>query len=123
MDYKDILRRMRAGESTDSIANEMAKMLNQAEQELEKERSKSKMEKDFRDSCAAAAEALNKALDVYGAMNGKDYTKLHYDTDMCECIIKTVTSISNLFVPEDEDDSDSAFERAVEKFLRLNDID
>ena len=120
MDYTDILRRMRAGETADTIAEDMAKMLNQAEQELEKERSKSKREKELKEHCAAAADALK----VYSDMTNKNYDSLRYDGDMCERIIKTAVGISNIFTPiQNCVNEDDDFERAVEKFLRLNHID
>lgn len=122
MDYNDIVRRMRAGESSDDIAKDLAAMLNKTEATLAEEQSKSKRESEFSKACATAAEAMNAALAAYGRLMNKNYGSLHWDGEMCKSIIKTAVGfndilgvMSNKPIPESNDDS---FDRAVEKFFK-----
>jgi hypothetical protein len=125
MDYNEIVRRMRAGESSDDIAKDLAAMLNKAETTLAEEKTKSNRESEFSKACATAAEAMNAALAAYGRLMNKNYGALHWDGEMCKSIIKTAVGFNDILgvmsvgsnkpIPDSNDDS---FDRAVEKFFK-----
>lgn len=124
--YEDILARMRRGDTADNIADELAKMLNKAQTQIAEEEKRSKKQQEFDKACAEAAEAMNYALDTYGALTGKNTSNAVYTADSVASIVKMATGFSDIVTKmkrdvETYDDDD--FDAIVNKFLRANNIE
>lgn len=133
MTYEDILARMRKGESADDIADEMAKMLNKAQKQVAEEEKANEQENEFMQACNEAAEAMNYALDVYGAWKNVNVGELAWDADMCAMIVQTVVGFGDLInvfnakpvgptEVKKPKSGDETFDDVVARFLRANNI-
>lgn len=133
MTYEDILARMRKGESADDIADEMAKMLNKAQKQVAEEEKANEQENEFMQACNEAAEAMNYALDVYGAWKNINVGELAWDADMCAMIVQTVVGFGDLISTfnvkpagptevKKPKSNDETFDDVVARFLRANNI-
>lgn len=133
MTYEDILARMRKGESADDIADEMAKMLNRAQKQVAEEEKANEQENEFMQACNEAAEAMNYALDVYGAWKNVNVGELAWDADMCAMIVQTVVGFGDLInvfnakpagptEVKKSKSNDETFDEVVARFLRANNI-
>lgn len=130
MTYKDILARMRKGETADDIADEMAKMLNKAQKQVAEEIRTNQKEEDFKFACGDAADAMNYALEKYALWKNIDVSDLGWDSDMCANIIDMVVNFKDLLSVLGVSDSkkavretktrsgDDTFDATVSKFFK-----
>lgn len=134
----ELTARMRNGESADSIADEMAKMLNMAQKAIAAEESSSKKEQAYKRACEVASEAVNDALDAYAHWKDVDMSEYMWNVDTAMNIIELLSTFGELialFTPDKpagptatvtvNKNSDLAtmdFEKIVEKFLKDNNI-
>ena len=132
MTIDELTQRLRNGESVDTIAQEMAKMLNMAQETIDKERDSKAREIAFERYCADAAIAMNDAIDAYAHWKDVDVEGLTFDADTVSDIIQTMVSVGdflNVLSGHTNTNSKSAnknasknFADVVDKFLRDNGI-
>lgn len=133
----ELMARMRNGESTDSIADELAKMLNMAEKAIAEEQTKSKNEKWFYEACAAAADAMNLALEAYADWQGLSFpASMEMDEDSIVEVVKAYFGLDKFMniindtiknKPRNNHEigintNDKDFDTAVNDFLRKYDL-
>lgn len=132
MTIDELAQRLRNGESVDAIAQEMAKMLNMAQETIDKERDSKARKIAFERYCADAAIAMNDAIDAYAHWKNADVEGLTFDADTVSDIIQTMVSVGdflNVLSGHPNTNSKSAnksasknFADVVDKFLRDNGI-
>lgn len=132
MTIDELAQRLRNGESVDIIAQEMATMLNKAQETVDKERNSKAREIAFNRYCEDAAIAMNDAIDAYAHWKDVDVEGLSFDADTVSDIIKTMVSVggflsvlSGQINTNNNTKSKSAsknFSDVVDKFLRDNGI-
>lgn len=135
----ELLARMRNGESADSIADEMAQMLNLAQKELVKEQATNQKEIAYKRACEKASDAVNDALDAYAHWKNVDMSEYMWDTDTAMSIIELLSAFGEIFAlfkpekpagtatvntksPGTSDIGITDFEKVVERFLHENNI-
>ena len=132
MTIDELTQRLRNGESVDTIAQEMARMLNMAQETIDKERDSKAREIAFERYCADAAVAMNDAIDAYAHWKDVDVEGLTFDADTVSDIIQTMVSVGGfLSVLSGHPNTNSSttnksasknFADVVDKFLRDNGI-
>ena len=132
MTIDELTQRLRNGESVDTIAQEMAKMLNMAQETIDKERDSKAREIAFERYCADAAIAMNDAIDAYAHWKNADVEGLTFDADTVSDIIQTMVSVGdflNVLSGHPNTNSNTTnksasknFADVVDKFLRDNRI-
>ena len=132
MTIDELTQRLRNGESVDTIAQEMARMLNMAQETIDKERDSKAREIAFERYCADAAIAMNDAIDAYAHWKDVDVEGLTFDADTVSDIIQTMVSVGGFLSVlsghpnknnKNADRSASKnFADVVDKFLRDNGI-
>ena len=132
MTIDELTQRLRNGESVDTIAQEMAKMLNMAQETIDKERDSKAREIAFERYCADAAIAMNDAIDAYAHWKDVDVEGLTFDADTVSDIIQTMVSVGdflNVLSGHPNTNSNTTnksasknFADVVDKFLRDNRI-
>ena len=132
MTIDELTQRLRNGESVDTIAQEMAKMLNMAQETIDKERDSKAREIAFERYCADAAIAMNDAIDAYAHWKDVDVEGLTFDADTVSDIIQTMVSVGdflNVLSGHPNTNSNTTnksasknFSDVVDKFLRDNRI-
>ena len=132
MTIDELTQRLRNGESVDAIAQEMARMLNMAQETIDKERDSKAREIAFERYCADAAIAMNDAIDAYAHWKDVDVEGLTFDADTVSDIIQTMVSVGgflNVLSGHPNTNSKNAnksasknFADVVDKFLRDNGI-
>ncbi len=128
MTIDELAQRLRNGESVDIIAQEMATMLNKAQEAVDKERNSKAREIAFERYCADAAIAMNDAIDAYAHWKDVDVEGLTFDADTVSDIIQTMVSVGgflSVLSGHTNTNSKSAsknFADVVDKFLRDNGI-
>ena len=134
----ELMARMRNGESTDSIADELAKMLNMAEKAIAEEQTKSKNERWFHEACAQAADAMNLALEAYADWQGLSFpSSMEMDADSIAEVAKAYFGLDKFInIINDTiknkpaeiknkfgiNTNDKDFDAAVNDFLRKYDL-
>ena len=128
MTIDELAQRLRNGESVDIIAQEMATMLNKAQETIDKERDSKARKIAFERYCADAAIAMNDAIDAYAHWKDVDVEGLTFDADTVSDIIQTMVSVGgflNVLSGHPNTNSKSVsknFADVVDKFLRDNGI-
>ena len=129
MTIDELTQRLRNGESVDVIAQEMATMLNKAQETVDKERDSKARKIAFERYCADAAIAMNDAIDAYAHWKDADVEGLTFDADTVSDIIQTMVSVGDFLSGHPNKNSKSAdrsasknFADVVDKFLRDNGI-
>ena len=132
MTIDELTQRLRNGESVDVIAQEMATMLNKAQEAVDKERDSKARKIAFERYCADAAIAMNDAIDAYAHWKDADVEGLSFDADTVSDIIQTMVSVGDFLSvlsghpnknSKNADRSASKnFADVVDKFLRDNGI-
>ena len=131
MTIDELAQRLRNGESVDIIAQEMATMLNKAQETVDKERNSKAREIAFNRYCADAAVAMNDAVDAYAHWKDVDVEGLTFDADTVNDIIQTMVSVGgflNVLSGHANKNNKSAnkdfsdFASVVDKFLHDNGI-
>lgn len=123
----EILARMRNGETADTIADELAKVLNLAQKALIAEQANSKKETKYKEACANATAAINEALDAYADWKGVDMGEYKWDVETCAGIIELLAGFGDLLSVlglsnKSEEAKDDTFEDIVDRFMRENNI-
>lgn len=95
MTIDELAQRLRNGESVDIIAQEMATMLNKAQETVDKERDSKARKIAFERYCADAAIAMNDAIDAYAHWKDVDVEGLTFDADTVSDIIQTMVSVGD----------------------------
>lgn len=127
----ELAQRLRNGESVDIIAQEMATILNKAQETIDKERDSKARKIAFERYCADAAVAMNDAVDAYAHWKDVDVEGLTFDADTVNDIIQTMVSVGGFLnvlsghtnkINKSANKDFADFASVVDKFLHDNGI-